>query len=95
MIVGYLPLWLFRHSKLSLLYTFLFYFEITFLIVGYIFRKTRAVTIVRRATGCTQNAFTSLGSTVELVEIAREEIGVLSVLSGIEMKVQKMNEMQS
>ena len=61
--------------------------------MGCIFQKTRAMTIVRGATGCTQNAFTSLGNTVELVEIARGEIRVLSVLSKIKMEVQRINKM--
>jgi hypothetical protein len=51
------------------------------------------MTIVRRAMGCTQNAFTSLGNTVELVEIARGEIEVLSVLFVIEIEVQRINKM--
>jgi hypothetical protein len=36
-----------------------------------------------------------LGNTVELVEIARGEIEVLSVLFGIEIEVQRINKMQS
>ena len=78
-----------------MLYAFSFHFEITFLIVEYIFQKTKAITIVRGAIGCTQNAFTSLGNTVELVEIARGEIKVLSVLSRIEIEVQKINKILS
>jgi hypothetical protein len=51
--------------------------------------------IVGGATGCTQNAFISLENTVELVEIARREIGVLGVLSRINIEVPKINGMQS
>ena len=47
----------------------------------------RAIVIARRAIGCTQNVFIFLGNTVELVEIVRGEIGVLSVLFGIEIEV--------
>jgi hypothetical protein len=51
--------------------------------------------IVRRATGCTQNALISLGNTLELVEITRREIRVLSVLSRIDIKRQRINKIQS
>jgi hypothetical protein len=42
-----------------------------------------------------QNTFISLENTVELIEIARREIGVLSVLSKINIEVLKINGMQS
>jgi len=55
----------------------------------------RAVVIARRVIGCTQNTFIFLGNIVELVEIARGEIGVLSVLFIVEIEVQKINGMLS
>jgi hypothetical protein len=39
--------------------------------------------------------FISLGNTVKLVEITRREIRVLSILSRIEIKVQRINKIQS
>jgi hypothetical protein len=63
--------------------------------VVYIFRKTRAITIIRKATRYIQNMFTSLGNIVKLMEITRGEIKVLSILSRIKIKVQRINKIQS
>ena len=77
MIVGYLPLWLSKHSKIFLRCAFLFRFEITLLLVEYTFFKTIVVKIARKEMECMQYAPTFLESIAELVEIAREEIEAL------------------